>query len=590
MRSIYCGKVSESLINEEVTVCGWVHRRRDHGGVIFIDLRDREGKVQVVCHPERKDVFPIGEQLRDEFVIKVHGIVQPRPAGTINENMETGKIEILAHSVEILARSETPPFRVDEFQEVNEDLRLKYRYIDLRRPEMTNKLMFRSKVTRLMRQYMDENHFYEIETPFLTKSTPEGARDYLVPSRVHPGEFYALPQSPQIFKQLLMVAGMDRYYQVARCFRDEDLRADRQPEFTQLDIEMSFIEEKDIQNVVEGLVRKLFSELLNVELPNPVPHMTYHEAMRRFGTDRPDLRSRLELVDVGDLLKNVEFKVFADAANNDRSRVAALKVPNGVEISRKTIDDYTNFVSIYGAKGLAYIKVNDRGAGKEGLQSPILKFIPDDVMEKILERLDAKTGDLIFFGADSTKIVNEALGALRVKVAKDLNLMDNGWHPLWVVDFPLFEGNGLDGIWHAIHHPFTAPLVKDAKDLSKDPGNLLSRAYDFVLNGSEIGGGSIRVHDTAMQQEIFKLLGFTEESANAQFGHLLTALKYGAPPHGGFAFGVDRLVMMMTGSDSIRDVITFPKTQSAQCPLTQAPSVVDSQQLLDLGLIVKKKS
>lgn len=590
MRSIYCGKVGESLINEEVSVCGWVHRRRDHGGVIFIDLRDREGKVQVVCHPEQKDVFAIGEQLRDEFVIKVRGIVQARPAGTVNENMETGRIEILARTVEILARSETPPFRVDEFQEINEDLRLKYRYIDLRRPEMTNRLIFRSKVTRLMRQYMDDNHFYEIETPFLTKSTPEGARDYLVPSRVHPGEFYALPQSPQIFKQLLMVAGMDRYYQVARCFRDEDLRADRQPEFTQLDIEMSFIEEKDIQNVVEGLVRKLFSELLNIELPNPVPHMTYHEAMRRFGTDRPDLRARLELVDVGDLLKNVEFKVFADAANDSRSRVAAIRVPNGVEISRKNIDDYTNFVSIYGAKGLAYIKVNDRSAGKEGLQSPILKFIPDNVMEKILERVGANTGDLIFFGADNAKIVNEALGALRIKIAKDLNLMDNGWHPLWVVDFPLFEGNGLDGIWHAIHHPFTAPLINDPKNLSKDPGNLLSRAYDFVLNGSEIGGGSIRVHDTAMQQEIFKLLGFTEESANAQFGHLLTALKYGAPPHGGFAFGVDRLVMMMTGSDSIRDVITFPKTQSAQCPLTQAPSVVDTQQLLDLGLIVKKKS
>jgi aspartyl-tRNA synthetase len=588
MRSHYCGQVTESLIGQQVELCGWVHRRRDHGGVIFVDLRDREGRVQVVFHPENAEQFLVAESLRSEFVIKIVGLVRHRPEGTVNPDLYTGAVEVLVREVVLLNRADPVPFRIDEHQEVSEDVRLRYRYIDLRRPEMSQRIVFRAKVTRIMRHYLEDHGFYDVETPFLTKSTPEGARDYLVPSRVHPGEFYALPQSPQIFKQLLMVAGFDRYYQVARCFRDEDLRADRQPEFTQLDLEMSFVTEKDIQTIVEGLTRKLFSELLNVTLPDPFPHMTYAEAMRRFGVDKPDLRNPLEIVDIGDLLRDVEFKVFSGPANDPRCRVAALPVPSGDKLSRKMIDDYGNFVSIYGAKGLAYIKVNDRNAGKEGLQSPILKFLPDDVVENILVRCNAKTGDVIFFGADTTKIVNEALGALRLKVGEDLGLVEGGWRPLWVVDFPMFERESLSGRWQSTHHPFTAPSISDPEELLKDPAQALSRAYDLVLNGSEIGGGSIRIDNVTLQNAVFKLLGFTQEQANAQFGHLITGLRMGAPPHGGLAFGLDRVVMMMTGATSIRDVIAFPKTQSAQCPLTQAPSVVDAQQLVELGIRLNK--
>jgi aspartyl-tRNA synthetase len=588
MRSHYCGQVTESLIGQKVELCGWVHRRRDHGGVIFVDLRDREGRVQVVFHPENAEQFKVSETLRSEFVVKVVGLVRPRPEGTVNPDLFTGAVEVLVQEVTLFNRADPVPFRIDEHQEVSEDVRLRYRYIDLRRPEMSQRIVFRAKVTRVMRHYLEEHGFYDVETPFLTKSTPEGARDYLVPSRVHPGQFYALPQSPQIFKQLLMVAGIDRYYQVARCFRDEDLRADRQPEFTQLDIEMSFITEKDIQNIVEGLTRKLFAEMLNVTFGEPFPHMTYAESMRRFGTDRPDLRNPLELVDIGDLLREVEFKVFSGPANDPRGRVAALTVPAGDKLSRKMIDDYGVFVTIYGAKGLAYIKVNDRSAGKEGLQSPILKFLPDDVVEAILVRCNAKTGDIIFFGSDTTKIVNEALGALRIKIGEDLGIVEGGWRPVWVIDFPMFEHESLTGRWQSTHHPFTAPSISDPEELLKNPGQALSRAYDLVLNGSEIGGGSIRIDNVELQNTVFKLIGFSQEQAHEQFGHLMNALRMGAPPHGGFAFGLDRVVMMMTGATSIRDVIAFPKTQSAQCPLTQAPSVVDTQQLIELGIRLNK--
>lgn len=588
MRSHYCGQVSESLIGQQIELCGWVHRRRDHGGVIFVDLRDREGRVQVVFHPENAEQFQVAESLRNEFVIKIVGLVRHRPEGTVNPDLPTGAVEVLVNQVVLFNRADPVPFRIDEHQDVSEDVRLRYRYIDLRRPEMSQRIVFRAKVSRLMRHYLEEHGFYDVETPFLTKSTPEGARDYLVPSRVHPGQFYALPQSPQIFKQLLMVAGIDRYYQIARCFRDEDLRADRQPEFTQVDIEMSFVDEKGVQNIVEGLTRKLFADMLNVTLADPFPHMTYAEAIQRFGVDKPDLRIPLELVDIGDLLREVEFKVFSGPANDPRCRVAALPVPAGDKLSRKMIDDYGNFVSIYGAKGLAYIKVNDRSAGKEGLQSPILKFLPDDVVENILTRCQAKTGDVIFFGADTAKIVNEALGALRIKVGEDLGLVEGGWRPLWVTDFPMFERESLTGRWQSTHHPFTAPSISDPEELNKDPGQALSRAYDLVLNGSEIGGGSIRIDNVALQNAVFKLLGFSEEQAHEQFGHLMNALRMGAPPHGGFAFGLDRVVMMMTGATSIRDVIAFPKTQSAQCPLTQAPSEVDAQQLIELGIRLNK--
>jgi len=585
MRSHYCGQVDQSLIGKEISVCGWVHRRRDHGGVIFIDLRDREGLLQVVFDPDRAEIFAAAERIRGEYVLAVKGLVRERPEGTINPNMPTGQVEVLAHELEILNRSETPPFHHDE--QVGEELRLKYRYLDLRREEMTSNLMLRHKVTKAMRNFLDDDGFIDVETPMLTRATPEGARDYIVPSRTHPGKFFALPQSPQIFKQLLMMSGLDRYYQIVRCFRDEDLRADRQPEFTQLDIEMSFVDEDDIIGTMEKLMRYLFKEALDVELPETFPRMSYAEAMDRFGSDKPDLRIDLELVDVSDLMSSVEFKVFAGPANDPEGRVAALCVPGAADLSRKEIDDLTAYVARFGAKGLAYIKVNDLDAGLNGLQSPILKFLPDDVVTAILERTAAKTGDVIFFGADKARVVNDALGALRVKIGEDRGLVKEGWAPLWVVDFPMFEKDQQTKRWTALHHPFTAPSVNDADALRADPGNAMSRAYDLVLNGSEIGGGSIRIHDQSIQSAVFDLLDISKEEAEEKFGFLLTALQYGCPPHGGIAFGLDRIVMLMAGADSIRDVIAFPKTQSAQCPLTNAPAEVSGEQLRETGIRVR---
>lgn len=585
MRSHYCGQVDQALIGETVTVCGWVHRRRDHGGVIFVDLRDREGLLQVVFDPDRKDIFSAAERVRSEYVLKVTGVVRERPAGTVNPNMNTGQVEVLAHELAVLNRAETPPFHHDE--QANEELRLKYRYLDLRRDNMTANMRLRHKVTMAMRHFLDTAGFIDVETPMLTRATPEGARDYIVPSRTHPGKFFALPQSPQIFKQLLMMSGLDRYYQIVRCFRDEDLRADRQPEFTQLDIEMSFVDEADVMSTMEGLVRHLFQEALDVELPATFPRMTYAEAMQRFGSDKPDLRIDLELIEVADLMSSVEFKVFAGPASDPEGRVAALCVPDGSSLSRKEIDDYTAFVGRYGARGLAYIKVNDVDAGREGLQSPILKFLPDDAVSGILERTGAKTGDLIFFGADKARVVNDALGALRVKIGQDRGLVADGWAPLWVVDFPMFEKDEDANRWVALHHPFTAPSINDAKALKADPGHALSRAYDMVLNGSEIGGGSIRIHNQDIQAAVFDLLDISEEEAEEKFGFLLTALQYGCPPHGGIAFGLDRIVMLMAGAESIRDVIAFPKTQSAHCPLTNAPGEVSAQQLKETGIRVR---
>ncbi len=582
MRSHYCGEIDESLVGQEIEVCGWVHRRRDHGGVIFIDLRDREGLLQIVFDPDRAEIFAEAERIRSEYVLKVKGLVRPRPEGTVNPNMRTGQVEVLAHELETLNRSETPPFHHDE--QANEDIRLKYRYLDLRRENMLGNLMLRHKVTVAMRSFLDSHGFIDVETPMLTRATPEGARDYIVPSRTNPGKFFALPQSPQIFKQLLMMSGLDRYYQIVRCFRDEDLRADRQPEFTQLDVEMSFVDEAAVTGTMEELVRFVFREALDVELPNPFPRMSYAEAMQRFGSDKPDLRISLELIEVADLMESVDFKVFAGPASDPEGRVAALCVPGGAGMSRKIIDDYTKFVGRYGARGLAYIKVNDVDAGRDGLQSPILKFLPDDAVNGIIERSGAKTGDLIFFGADKARVVNEALGALRIKVGEDRGLIEEGWRPLWVVDFPMFEKDEKSKRWTALHHPFTAPSIGDANALRANPGEALSRAYDITLNGSEIGGGSIRIHDQQMQAAVFELLDISEEEAEEKFGFLLRALQYGCPPHGGIAFGLDRIVMLMAGAESIRDVIAFPKTQTASCPLTNAPGEVSAEQLKETGI------
>ncbi|MBU6952369.1 aspartate--tRNA ligase [Hahella sp. HN01] len=585
MRSHYCGEVNESLVDQEVTLCGWVHRRRDHGGVIFLDLRDRDGVAQVVYDPDTNEVFQLAEQIRDEFVVKVTGRVRLRPDGKANADMSTGKVEVLGKQLEILSTAKTPPFQLDEFVQVGEDVRLRYRYMDLRRPEMLNKLRFRSKVTSYIRNFLDSNGFMDVETPILTRATPEGARDYLVPSRTHEGSFFALPQSPQLFKQLLMMSGVDRYYQIAKCFRDEDLRADRQPEFTQVDIETSFLSEDEIMSITERLVRDMFRDLLEVELPE-FPRMPFAEAMNRYGSDKPDLRIPLELVDVGDLLTNVSFNVFSGPANDPKSRVAALRLPKGGELlSRKQIDDYTKFVGIYGAKGLPYIKVNEKAKGLEGLQSPIVKHIAD-VIDQLLERVGAEDGDIIFFGTDKTRVVNEALGALRVKLGHDLNLLEKQWAPLWVVDFPMFEEDG-EGGWTAIHHPFTAPSCA-VEMLESDPENALSRAYDMVLNGTELGGGSVRIHDSDMQETVLRILGIGQEEAQEKFGFLLDALKFGCPPHGGLAFGLDRLVMLMTGAQSIREVIAFPKTQSAMCMMTQAPGKVDPRQLRELNIRLRK--
>ncbi|WP_376707974.1 aspartate--tRNA ligase [Kangiella sp. TOML190] len=581
MRSHYCGDLSKSNENQSVTLSGWVHRRRDLGGLIFLQLRDRTGVLQVVVDPDFKELFATAEQLRNEFVIQVKGQVRARPEDMVNKNMASGEIEVLAQELVILNRAQPPAIPIDENLEASEEMRLKYRYLDLRRPEMQQKLLFRHKVTSAMRRYMDEHGFVDVETPILTKATPEGARDYLVPSRVNKGAFYALPQSPQLFKQLLMMAGFDRYYQIVKCFRDEDLRADRQPEFTQLDIETSFLSQEEIMNLMEGMVRHLFSELKGIELPE-FPRMSYAEAMERYGSDKPDLRMDTELVTVDDLLKDVEFKVFAGPANDDNSRVAALRVPAGAQFSRKQIDEYTKYVGVYGAKGLAWIKVNE-----DGLQSPIIKFIGDEVAAKIVEKVGAAAGDIIFFGSDTKRVVADAMGALRLKTAEDLDLISNEWKPLWVVDFPMFEE--IDGHVHALHHPFTAPKELDVDAVRANPTQTLSKAYDMVLNGSEVGGGSVRIHDQKMQETVFDILGIDENEQQEKFGFLLDALKFGCPPHGGLAFGLDRLVMLMVGSDSIRDVIAFPKTTTASCPLTQAPSKIEKVQLDELGILVKQK-
>jgi aspartyl-tRNA synthetase len=588
MRSHYCGEVDKRLEGKEVSVTGWVHRRRDHGGVIFVDLRDREGLLQVVFDPDNEIIFSEAERIRGEFVLAIKGLVRSRPEGTKNSNMKTGDVEILATELVTLNDALTPPFHHDE--KTNEELRLQYRYLDLRRDNMLSNLRLRHAVTRELRLFLDENGFIDTETPMLTRATPEGARDYIVPSRTNPGKFFALPQSPQIFKQLLMMSGLDRYYQIVRCFRDEDLRADRQPEFTQLDIEMSFVDEDDVMDMMENLLRSLFKKVMKVSLPKSFVRITYAEAMRRFGSDKPDLRIPLELVDLSDLMSDVEFKVFSGPAKDEDGRVAALCVPDGSKMSRKIIDDYTKYVSRYGARGLAYIKVIDLTNRAEGLQSPILKFLPDNVIEKILERTEAKDGDLIFFGADKVNIVNDSLGALRVRLGKDLDLIEEGWQPLWVIDFPMFEKDKNSQRWTSLHHPFTAPSVSVIDELNDNPGKVLSKAYDMVLNGSEIGGGSIRIHNKEMQAAVFKLLDISDEEAEEKFGFLLKALDYGCPPHGGIAFGLDRMVMLMTGAESIRDVIAFPKTQSASCPLTNAPGEVSSEQLKETGIRLRPQS
>ncbi|MCU5781538.1 aspartyl-tRNA synthetase [Alcanivorax balearicus MACL04] len=584
MRSHYCGDLRASHDGETVELCGWVHRRRDHGGVIFLDVRDRTGLVQVVFDPDTVDAFALADKVRGEYVLKITGRVRLRDEAVRNARMATGDIEVLGKALTILNEAQTPPFELDEYSAAGEEVRLKYRYLDLRRPEALQRFQFRSRLTHAVRAFLEQEGFMDVETPVLTRATPEGARDYLVPSRTHAGSFFALPQSPQLFKQLLMVAGFDRYYQIAKCFRDEDLRADRQPEFTQIDLEASFVEEEDIMGVAERMARTLFRELLDVELPE-FPRMTFAEAMSRYGSDKPDLRVPMELVDIADLMDDVEFKVFAGPAKDPKGRVVALKVPGGADLSRKEIDEYTKFVGIYGAKGLAYVKVNDLAAGAEGLQSPILKFLTENAIKGILERTGAATGDLIFFGADKAKVVNEAIGALRVKVGHERGLAEGDWKPLWVVDFPMFEEE--DGRYYALHHPFTMPKC-DPEELKSNPEGALSRAYDMVLNGTELGGGSIRIHRPDMQQTVFEALGIDEQEAREKFGFLLDALKYGAPPHGGLAFGLDRMVMLMTGSDSIREVIAFPKTQTAACLMTNAPSPVDNQQLREVGISVRK--
>jgi len=585
MRTHYCGELNAKHIGDTITVCGWVHRRRDHGGVIFLDLRDRQGLLQVVVDPDTKDAFATADRARSEWVMQIIGLVRARPEGTVNADMPTGEIEVLGREVRVLNTADTPPFQLDEHAKVGEEVRLKHRYMDLRRPEMLENLMLRSRVTTFVRNFLAGHGFVDTETPVLTRATPEGARDYLVPSRVHKGEFFALPQSPQLFKQLLMVAGLDRYFQIAKCFRDEDLRADRQPEFTQIDLEMSFADEEAVMSLTESMIRELFQAEMGVDL-GAFPRMPYAEAMARFGSDKPDLRIPLELIDIKDLMAKVDFKVFSGPANDPNGRVTVLKVPGGASISRKEIDDYTKFVGQYGAKGLAWVKVNALSEGLEGLQSPILKFMPDDVVMALMERVDATDGDILFFGADSTRVVSDGLGALRVKLGHDLNLLTHQWAPLWVVDFPMFEDAG-DGHVAALHHPFTAPTV-DADTLKTKPLDALSRAYDMVLNGTELGGGSIRIHDQAMQQAVFDVLNISAEEQREKFGFLLDALRYGAPPHGGLAFGLDRLVMLMLGATSIRDVIAFPKTQSATCLLTDAPGVVSAEQLKEVGVRIRQ--
>lgn len=584
MRSHYCGSLTAAEIDQTVTLCGWVDRRRDHGGVIFLDLRDRAGIVQVVFDPDTEEHFVRADRVRSEYVLRVTGRVRSRSSATINASMATGEIEVLGKQLEILNSAETPPFQLDEHTTVGEEVRLRFRYMDLRRPEMQSRLVMRSRITAAVRRFLEGEGFLDIETPLLTRATPEGARDYLVPSRTHPGKFFALPQSPQLFKQLLMVSGFDRYYQIAKCFRDEDLRADRQPEFTQIDIETAFLDEVGIMTITERMVRSLFSSVLDVELGD-FPHMTWHEAMSRYGSDKPDLRIPLELVTVDDLMQQVDFKVFRGPADDPAGRVAALRVPGGAAISRKEIDEYTRYVGIFGARGLAWIKVNDLAAGVDGLQSPILKFMPESVIADMMQRLQAADGDIIFFGADRESVVNESLGALRVRVGADLKMVAAGWAPLWVVDFPMFEPT--DTGWTPLHHPFTAPACS-LESLQQAPGDALSRAYDMVLNGTELGGGSIRIHESAMQSVVFDVLGIGETEAREKFGFLLDALKYGAPPHGGLAFGLDRIVMLMTSASSIRDVIAFPKTQSAQCLMTDAPGVVVDDQLRDLNIRLRQ--
>ncbi|MFA7656758.1 aspartate--tRNA ligase [Acidithiobacillus thiooxidans] len=583
MRTHYCNGINENLIGQTVRLCGWAQRRRDHGGVVFIDLRDREGLVQVVADPDQAEAFAAANECRSEFVLSVEGVLRARPAGTENLQMPSGKVELMATHIEILNRSEPVPFPLDE-EDIAENLRLKYRYLDLRRPEMLGRLRLRHQVTSYVRRYLDSGGFMDVETPVLTRSTPEGARDYLVPSRTQPGHFFALPQSPQLFKQLLMVAGIDRYYQITKCFRDEDLRADRQPEFTQIDIEASFVDEEAVMGIAEPMIRGLFAEVLGIDLPNPFPRMTYADAMHRFGVDRPDLRNPLELTELSDLMRIVEFKVFREAAERPRGRVACLRVPGGAQLSRAQIDQYTQFAAIYGAKGLAWIKINALDQGAEGLQSPIVKFLAPEVLQEILQRSGATVGDILFFGADSAKVVNEALGNLRNRVAADLNLLEGEWRPVWVTDFPMFDYDEKDNSWTSTHHPFTAPQSAHLESLAENPGAALARAYDLVLNGNEIGGGSIRIHQEKVQEKVFAALGIGAEEARDKFGFLLDALHYGAPPHGGLAFGLDRLVMLMSGADTIRDVIAFPKTQKAGCLLTEAPGVVADKQLQELGI------